>query len=209
MGGNIPIAMDVRIIAATNQNLQDKVREKTFREDLYYRLNVFPIALPPLRKRTQDIPLLVDFFLEKARQKFGTNTQGCSTETMRLLLNYAWPGNVRELENAIQRASLLSTGPLLMPSDFPSLQSTDNPGPQKDSLEGLIGRKLANSLGPMDISEIHNLYDMVLKQLERPLIQIVLQKTRFNQVRAAEVLGINRNTLRKKIQNLKIEISKT
>jgi two-component system nitrogen regulation response regulator GlnG len=209
MGGNAPIPVDVRIVAATNQNLQEKVREKTFREDLYYRLNVVPIALPPLRKRSKDIPLLVDFFLEKARENLGTAKQGCTPEAMRLLLNYNWPGNVRELENAIQRASLLSAGPLLTPSDFPSLQPEGASGPHQDSLEGLIARKLENSLGPMDIGEINDLYEMVLEQLERPLIRIVLEKTRYNQVRAAEVLGINRNTLRKKIQNLKIEINKS
>ena len=128
---------------------------------------------------------------------------------MRLLLNYNWPGNVRELENAIQRASLLSSGPLLTPSDFPSLQPEGASGPHQDSLEGLIARKLENSLGPMDLGEINDLYDMVLEQLERPLIRIVLEKTRYNQVRTAEVLGINRNTLRKKIQNLNIEINKS
>jgi len=209
MGGNAPIPVDVRIVAATNQNLQEKVQEKSFREDLYYRLNVVPISLPPLRKRPKDIPLLVDFFLQKARENLGTSTRGCTSEAMRLLLNYNWPGNVRELENAIQRASLLSSGPFLTPSDFPSLQPDGTSGPHQDSLEGLIARKLENSLGHMDIGEFDNLYDMVLEQLERPLIRIVLEKTRYNQVRAAEVLGINRNTLRKKIQNLKIEISKS
>jgi len=209
MGGNAPIPVDVRIVAATNQNLQEKVQEKSFREDLYYRLNVVPISLPPLRKRPKDIPLLVDFFLQKARENLGTSTRGCTSEAMRLLLNYNWPGNVRELENAIQRASLLSSGPFLTPSDFPSLQPDGTSGPHQDSLEGLIARKLENSLGHMDIGEFDNLYDMVLEQLERPLIRIVLEKTRYNQVRAAEVLGINRNTLRKKIQNLKIEICKS
>ncbi len=208
-GGNASISVDVRIVAATNQNLQEKVREKTFREDLYYRLNVVPISLPPLRKRTKDIPLLVEFFLEKARETLGTTTKACTPEAMRLLLNYNWPGNVRELENAIQRASLLSSGSILTPSDFPSLQPEGASGPNQDSLEGLIAKKLENSLGTMDIGEIDDLYDMVLQQLERPLIRIVLEKTRYNQVRAAEVLGINRNTLRKKIQNLKIEINKS
>ncbi len=199
-GGNRTIAVDVRIIAATNQNLQEKVREKTFREDLFYRLNVVPVALPPLRERREDIPQLVDFFLEKAREELRVDTRSCSREALELLQRHDWPGNVRELENAIMRAVLLSPDPVLSPADFPELQGGN--GRQEESLEELIGSKLRQSLDPVNISELDNLYELVLHQMERPLLRIVLEKTRGNQVKAAEILGINRNTLRKKLQVL-------
>ncbi|TYO98656.1 two component Fis family sigma54 specific transcriptional regulator [Geothermobacter ehrlichii] len=199
-GGSRTIAVDVRIIAATNQNLQEKVREKSFREDLFYRLNVVPVALPPLRERREDIPLLVDFFLEKAREELQVDTRSCSKEAIGLLQRHDWPGNVRELENAIMRAALLSPDPVLSPADFPDLQGGAER--REESLEDLIGSKLRQSLDPVNIFELDNLYELVLHQMERPLLRIVLEKTRGNQVKAAEILGINRNTLRKKLQVL-------
>jgi len=123
---------------------------------------------------------------------------------MELLCNYAWPGNVRELENIIQRAALLSPDGLLNVADFPSLTMGHDNGANGASLEGLINQKLQSSLAQIDLQDMNNLYEMVLHQMERPLINIVLEKTRGNQVKAAEVLGINRNTLRKKIQTLNI-----
>jgi two-component system nitrogen regulation response regulator GlnG len=207
-GGSSTIQVDVRIVAATNQDLKNKVRSKEFREDLYYRLNVVPLALPPLRERREDIPLLIDYFIRHAVEELGVSTKGCTTETIKLLQGYAWPGNVRELENSIQRATLLSSDPLLIPADFPILGESPHPDEPNDSLETLIANKLQTSLAIMDVNELVNLYDMVLQQMERPLIQIVLDKTRGNQVRTAEILGINRNTLRKKINSLGIDIKK-
>ena len=207
-GGSTTIPVDVRIVAATNQDLQDKVRRKEFREDLFYRLNVVPIALPPLRERRDDIPLLVEFFLQRAHEELGGAARSCSEEARALLKRYDWPGNVRELENVIQRAALLSPDQMLTPSDFPSLTA----GPARDegecSLETLISNKLRSALAQMEVGELDNLYEMVLHQMERPLINIILEKTRGNQVRAAEVLGINRNTLRKKIQVLAIDVKR-
>ncbi len=202
-GGSATIKVDTRIVAATNQDLKEKVQKREFREDLYYRLNVVPMELPPLRKRRDDIPKLVDYFLTKANEEHGTPATGVTKEAMELLCNYQWPGNVRELENIIQRAVLLSPDILLSPSDFPDL-TTDQNQSNGASLEGLISHKLQSSLAQIDLQDMDNLYEMVLHQMERPLINIVLQKTRGNQVKAAEVLGINRNTLRKKIQTLKI-----
>nr|WP_320048385.1 sigma-54 dependent transcriptional regulator [uncultured Desulfuromonas sp.] len=203
-GGNQAIDIDVRIVAATNQDLEKCVEKKTFREDLYYRLNVLPISLPPLRERAEDIPLLVDFFIRKANDEFGSVVSSCSEKAMQQLVRYPWPGNIRELENTIQRACLLSQGQVLRGSDFPQ-QTTDAPVQEEnDSLEGLIEAKLRTSLAKKDIVEVNDLYEMVLHQMERPLIRIILDKTRGNQVRAAEILGINRNTLRKKIQTLGI-----
>jgi len=203
-GGNTTIQVNTRIVAATNQDLRDKVQRKEFREDLYYRLNVVPLELPPLRDRREDIPNLIDFFLVKASEEYNTSATGLAKEAMDLLCNYAWPGNVRELENIIQRAALLSPDGLLNIADFPSLtMGHDNQG-NGASLEGLINQKLQSSLAQIDLQDMNNLYEMVLHQMERPLINIVLEKTRGNQVKAAEVLGINRNTLRKKIQTLNI-----
>ena len=207
-GGNATIHVDVRIVAATNQELKEKVRAREFREDLFYRLNVVPIALPALRERREDIPLLVEFFLQRAREEMGSPTQGCTEEAMALLKRHPWPGNVRELENTLQRAALLSPDLLLTPADFPSLLA-EGPRDENDcSLEDVIGNKLRASLAQMEVQELDNLYDMVLHQMERPLINIVLEKTRGNQVQAAEILGINRNTLRKKIQTLGIDLRK-
>jgi two-component system nitrogen regulation response regulator GlnG len=134
--------------------------------------------------------------------------RGCTEKALALLKRHNWPGNVRELENSIQRAALLSPDPLLTPGDFPDLLSGGNREENDSSLESLIGNKLRASLMPMDVNDLSNLYDMVLHQMERPLINIVMEKTRANQVRAAEILGINRNTLRKKIQILGIDVKK-
>lgn len=208
-GGSSTIPVDVRIIAATNQLLEEKVRAKTFREDLYYRLNVVPIPLPPLRERQADIPLLVDFFLGRANEELAMEVDGCTEDAMKLLTSYDWPGNVRQLENAIRRAVLLSADKALTAEDFPDLTG-DAGGRESDtSLENLISGKLHSSLAQMDVNELDDLYDMVLHQMERPLIRIILEKTRGNQVRTAEILGINRNTLRKKIQTLDIDIKKS
>jgi len=207
-GGSSTLPVDVRIVAATNQDLDEKVRSKAFREDLYYRLNVVPIPLPPLRQRNDDVPLLVDFFIGHANEELGTHVSGCTEEAMKLLTSYDWPGNIRQLENAIRRAVLLSADSALTTDDFPDL-AVDISGRENDaSLENLIAGKLHSSFAQMDVNELDDLYEMVLHQMERPLIRIILEKTRGNQVRTAEILGINRNTLRKKIQTLGIDIKK-
>lgn len=208
-GGNKTIKVDVRIIAATNQNITRLVKENLFREDLYYRLNVVPIKLPPLRKRCDDIPELVDFFLQKAKQEFGIDSMECSTEVLDLFKTYRWPGNVRELENSIKRAVLLSPNQVLIPIDFPDLLEGEKYPQKSESLEALVAQKLENSLARMDLKEMNNLYQMVLHQVERPLINIVLQKTRGNQIKTADILGINRNTLRKKIKVLDIDVKQS
>ena len=207
-GGNKTLKVNVRIIAATNQNILQLVKENRFREDLYYRLNVVPIKLPPLRKRRDDLPELMDFFLQKAKQEFGIDSMECSSEVLELFTTYRWPGNVRELENAIKRAVLLSPNQVLIPIDFPDLLEGEKSPQKSESLEGLVAQKLENSLARMNLKEMNNLYEMVLHQVERPLINIVLQKTRGNQIKTADILGINRNTLRKKIKILDIEVKR-
>jgi len=209
-GGNQSIAVDTRIVAATNQDLEERVRQKAFREDLYYRLNVVPIQLVPLRERKEDIPLLFDYFLKSSCAEMETPVKQCSDDALRLLMQYPWPGNVRELENTIKRAVILSSDPLLTAADFSSLTSQKSGQPRNEelSLEALVDTKLRSSLDNLEKMETGDLYGMVLEQVERPLIRFVLEKTRNNQVRAADILGINRNTLRKKIQELGIELRK-
>jgi two-component system, NtrC family, nitrogen regulation response regulator GlnG len=210
-GGNQSIAVDVRIVAATNQNLEEKVHRKEFREDLFYRLNVVPIHLAPLRERTEDIPPLVDYFLEKICTELDIPRKNCTPEALRQLVSYSWPGNVRELENTIMRAVILTSDPLLSMADFAGLaprKGGERAQNEELSLEGIVDMKLRGCFSNMDKMESGDVYTMVLEQVERPLIRFVLEKTRGNQVKAADILGINRNTLRKKIQDLGIEVKK-
>ncbi len=208
-GGNQNIVVDTRIVAATNQDLEGKVKDKSFREDLFYRLNVVPIRLIPLRERKEDIPLLIEYFLSKTCSEMQIPIKKCTKDAFDLLSSYAWPGNVRELENTVKRTVILSSDNLLTADDFSSLRNAGGSSRSEDlSLESLVDQKLRSCLGNIDRMETGDLYSMVLEQIERPLIRFVLEKTRGNQVKAADILGINRNTLRKKIQELGIELRK-
>ncbi|MCB5247323.1 sigma-54 dependent transcriptional regulator [Trichlorobacter sp.] len=211
IGGSQNLQVDVRVVAATNQELLEKVRNREFREDLFYRLNVVPIHLVPLRERREDIRPLVDYFLARASAELETQPKQCSDEAMELLCNHSWPGNVRELENTIKRAVILSNDPLLTPSDFGGLfdrQQTIHAAPEEQSLEAIVEAKLRSSMNGIEKLDKGDIYDRVLEQVERPLIRFTLEKTRGNQVRAADILGINRNTLRKKINDLGIQLKK-
>lgn len=211
IGGSQNLSVDVRVVAATNQELQERVRNREFREDLYYRLNVVPINLAPLRERREDVPALVEYFLDRTCAELEILTKQCAPEAMDLLCNYSWPGNVRELENTIKRAVILSGDPLLTVSDFSGLTNrpeTIHAVPQEQSLEALVEAKLRSSMNGIEKLDKGDIYDRVLEQVERPLIRYVLEKTRGNQVRAADIMGINRNTLRKKIGELGIQVKK-
>lgn len=211
-GGNQSISVDVRIVAATNQELLEKVRQKEFREDLFYRLNVVPINLVPLRERREDIPLLVQYFLGRACAEMDMTPKQCTPDAMATLTAHSWPGNVRELENAIKRAVILSSDPLLTAADFAGLEKAPGvesaAGMQDASLEAIVEGKLRTCLNGIEQLENGEIHAMVLEQVERPLIRIILEKTRWNQVKAADILGINRNTLRKKIGELGIELKR-
>lgn len=210
VGGRETLKADVRILAATNQDLEKAVREKRFREDLYFRFKVIPIHLPPLRERRGDIPLLIGYFLDKINREMGLQISGVSPEAQRMLEEHSWPGNVRELENTLIRGAVLSSGPILFPRDF-SLQSNPPPATlevDQLSLEEIIRHKLEDYFRRTEGVDIDNLYTLVIERVERPLIELTLKKTRGNQIRAAQILGINRNTLRKKITDLGIEFKK-
>jgi transcriptional regulator with PAS, ATPase and Fis domain len=172
VGGNQTIKVDFRAIAATNKDLNTLVREGTFRPDLFYRLNVFGIVLPPLRERTEDIPLLADHFLRKYARAMNKRFTNISRAALDLLMHYAWPGNVRELENAIERAMVIGREPDIQAGDFP-LQITVPPQP-----EGGVA----------------------LEDVERAHILHVLESCEWNQTRAAKLLGIDRVTLYNKIK---------
>jgi two-component system response regulator AtoC len=180
LGGKETIKVDVRIISATNQNLQNKIREKSFREDLYYRLNVISIFIPPLRERKGDIIPLVEHFIERSNKRCGKNIKGITLRAKDILLAYDWPGNVRELENIIERAVVLSHGEAIDTEDLSSL-----------SFSGTREEVLSTNLS--------------LKELEKNHILKVLEKTNWNLGQASEILGIHRNTLRLKMREYDIE----
>jgi two-component system nitrogen regulation response regulator GlnG len=210
VGGREVMTANARILAATNQDLEKAVREKRFREDLYFRLKVIPIYLPPLRERRADIALLIGYFIDKINREMGIQISGVSPDAQKLLEEHAWPGNVRELENTLIRAAVLSSGPILFPKDF-TLQSkpaTTTLEVEQLSLEEIIRHKLEDYFHRTEGVDVDNLYSLVIERIERPLIELTLKKTRGNQIRAAQILGINRNTLRKKITDLRIELKK-
>jgi len=204
VGGTEPIRTDVRVIAATHHDLEKMVRENKFREDLFYRLNVIQINIPPLRKRKDDIIPLAEHFLRKYQPGKGGGTKVFTPETLKALRAYDWPGNVRELENAVQRAVTLAQGDKIFPDALPPQIFKPGQG-VTISFENFLEEKLADlvdRLGGLDHGEI---YSMVIQRVEKPLLTLVLRKTEGNQVRAASLLGINRNTLRKKIRELGIK----
>jgi two-component system, NtrC family, nitrogen regulation response regulator GlnG len=210
VGGREVLRADVRILAATHQDLEKAVKEKRFREDLYFRLKVIPIHLPPLRERRGDIALLIGYFIDKINREMGIQVSGVSPDAQKLLEEHSWPGNVRELENTLIRAAVLSPGPILFPKDFtlqnkPTATSLDV---DQLSLEEIIRHKLIDYFRRMEGVDVDNLYSLVIERVERPLIELTLKKTKGNQIRAAQLLGINRNTLRKKIIDLRIELKK-
>ena len=180
VGGGKPIKVDIRVLAATNRDLLQTVREKTFREDLYYRLNVFPISLPPLRERTEDIPLLVHFLAHKFAARIGKRIDGVAGQTMRRLIDYPWPGNIRELENVLERAVILTTGTTLAiaPDLLPLSEATPDAGQQP-----------------------------TLESVERAHILAVLRQTGGvveGPRGAAPILGLHPNTLRNRMKKLGI-----
>jgi two-component system nitrogen regulation response regulator GlnG len=202
VGGKETVKVDVRIIAATNQDLEKAVAEGRFREDLFYRLNGVTVTLPPLRDRKGDVEILADYFIEKFTKDFGTEPRALSPKAREALEEYDWPGNVRELENVLRRAVILSQGLVLTPEDL------DLPKTRKksDSIEEIITARLKPFIEKTDLRVKQELYYLIMPYMEKPLITLVLEKTRGNQVQAAEALGINRNTLRKKIKTLKINM---
>jgi len=184
VGGTKPIRVDIRVIAATNRNLEEAVKGGRFREDLYYRLNVVRLQLPPLRERREDIPSLAEHFLRKYCAETGKTISGFSAEACESLKAHPWPGNVRELENAIERAVVLGGGAEISSADL-GLRTTDGPHPPPATAEP--------ALGPF--------HDGV-EEFKKELIRRALEQAKGNQTRAAEILGLQRTYLSRLIKNL-------
>lgn len=222
VGGRVPIKTNVRIIAATNKDLRVLIQQGLFREDLYFRLNVVPLRLPPLRERVEDIPDLVRHFFILV-EKEGLSRKQLDSEAMDRLKRYRWPGNVRELENLVRRLAALYpqdtiTGAIidaeLDAQPLLSAQPAGKAAPvQQSASEGLseaVERHLAEYFsGFRDTLPPPGLYHRILREIEGPLIGAALAATRGNQIRAAELLGVNRNTLRKKVRDLELMVVRT
>jgi DNA-binding NtrC family response regulator len=181
VGGNETIRVDVRVIAATNQNLRKLIEDGKFREDLYYRLNVVHIELPPLRERKDDIPLLVSFFIHKLNEEKDYHIKGITKDAMQILLNYKWPGNVRELENAVESAMALAA---------------------KDIIEAKYLPAFLMLISPRDTDFFQIPQNLTLDQIEKEIIQLALEKTRGNRTKAAQLLGIGLRTLQRRVKEL-------
>jgi two-component system nitrogen regulation response regulator GlnG len=212
VGGRELLPADCRIVAATNRSIEAEVEAGRFREDLYFRLKVVVIDLPPLRERREDIPLLVNHFIRRMNARERLNVKGVAPTAMALLAAHSWPGNVRELENVLLRAASLAPNRVLVPEDLPLGRRAG--GSDVDSqaaqlpMADLVAAKVRQHLHELGEAGVRDLHAKFIAMIEKPLFESVLEGTGGNQLRAAEVLGINRNTLRKKITDYGIELSK-
>jgi DNA-binding NtrC family response regulator len=207
VGGNETLKTDVRIVAATNKNLEQEVSERKFREDLFYRLNVVRIQLPPLRQRIEDIRLLAEYFVQKVATQKHLPRLKLSEEAVRVLEGHSWPGNVRELENTIQRACVLATSDLLLPKDIPlgTATSPEQPASSGNGSALPAGPQTTESAIEVLLEAAQSMSDVqLLPWLEREFTLYAMKATKGNQVRAAKLLGITRATLRKRIERFAI-----
>jgi two-component system nitrogen regulation response regulator GlnG len=202
VGGRDPAFVDVRVVTATHRNLEESVSAGLFREDLLYRLRVVPIEIPPLRDRKDDIRTLAEYFTHRYAEELSEKDTQIAETTLDHLQNYNWPGNVRELENAIKRALVLSSARVLSPADFDFL-ADGGLSDRKNSIEDMVERHVHDSLRENDVNNLHR---RLIETVERPMLSTVLKFTEGNQIRAAALLGINRNTLRKKLMELEIDL---
>jgi len=216
VGGRTPIKTNVRIVAATNKDLRSLINQGLFREDLYYRLNVVPLRMPPLRERLEDISDLVNHFLAKVQDE-GLEAKRILPDALQLMTRYHWPGNVRELENLIRRLSALYPQEEITP-EIVAAELDAGEGSEQSPASLLTGDVTISQAVELNMQDYFRsfgdglpppgLYQRVLAELEQPLILATLAATRGNQIRAAEVLGLNRNTLRKKIKEHGISVFK-
>ena len=210
VGGHELLPADCRVLAATNRGLEGEVEAGRFREDLYFRLKVVVIDLPPLRERRQDIPDLVRHFLDRINLRERFKVKGVSPDAMALLVEQHWKGNVRELENVLLRAAALAPDRVLGPADLPLRPRAAAPAMDLTApLTDILGAKIREMLASFGSTEPRDLHTRVLAMVEKPLFEAVLENTGGNQLKAADILGINRNTLRKKITDYGISLSRS
>ena len=212
VGGNEMVRTNVRLIAATNRNLTEMMEQETFRSDLYYRLNVYTIRLPPLRERNGDLPLLISHFLKRFSLESGKNVREVSPEAMKLLSNYTWPGNLRELQSVLKHAVVEANGPVVVPEFLPeTVREADNPsGPTVGSENDLLTDDGIIRFIHKRIKEgTETLYDDVIQRVERILLMELLQEFEGNISRASALLGISRSTLRTKLAALGINLDRS
>ncbi len=203
VGGHELITTDMRVIAATHRNLELLIEDSMFRSDLYYRLNVFSMYIPPLRERREDIPLLVEHFLRKGQQELAICNKIVAPNAMEELQRYNWPGNVRELENVIKSLMITNVTETITHDTLPRNISQHHPRVENDdSLEDMVYQKIKPVVTEYIRQGGDALMDLVMPQVERPLLRLTLEQTKWNQNRSSKILGINRNTLRKKIELL-------
>ncbi len=206
VGGSKPIKVDIRLISATNRNLQQLVAENTFREDLYYRLNVFPLNLPPLRDRKEDIPELIDYFVRKFAAEEGKPVRGIESSARDMLTDYRWPGNVRQLENAVYRAVVLSDRELLTLHDFPQIIGISGHASEESNIgvdgEGLHGGGANGGINALD-AEGHL---RTLAEVEADMIHLAIRKYSNHMSEIARRLGIGRSTLYRKVRELGLDV---
>ena len=195
VGGNKPISVDTRLIAATNQNLEEALKNKKIREDFYYRINIVPIVLPPLRERREDIPLLVDYFLNKITADEGRAPLEITPDAMEIFKNYDWPGNVREMENLIERLVALSLDSVITPATIPQHICQNNGPVVTDKINDTYNKDVLN--GRMSLEEAES-------EFNRDIILNALEKSDYVQSRAAKMLGITRRILKYKMDKLGI-----
>jgi DNA-binding NtrC family response regulator len=207
VGGNEALRSDVRIITATNKNLEQEVSAKNFREDLFYRLNVVRIQLPPLRQRPEDIRLLAEYFLRKVATRQRLPQLELSEEAAKVLESHSWPGNVRELENVIQRACVLATSDLILPKDLPLGQDAPTASGPETTLPSAVPQEpitTDSAIAALLKAAQQDPNVQLLPWLEREFTLFAMKTTKGNQVRAAKLLGITRATLRKRIERFAI-----
>jgi DNA-binding NtrC family response regulator len=208
VGGKRPVKIDVRIVSATNRDPAQQVKDGAFREDLFYRLNVFPIEAPSLRDRREDIPALIDHFIARFNAEEGRRIAGCAPETLAMLQAYDWPGNVRQLENAVFRAIVLADSPFLQPYDFPSISGVAAPLPDATPTPPAAAPSYAD-LPPLPEQPIRILDDRghlrTLEDIERDLIQHAIEVYAGHMSEIARRLGIGRSTLYRKVREQGLE----
>lgn len=218
IGSNRAVKVDVRIIAATNKNLKSMIKNAKFREDLYYRLNVIEITLPPLRDRRTDIPLLCDFFIKKFSRELNIPEKKLGEDALAFLQSYSFPGNIRELENAVRRCMVMSPSYMLNAEDFREIMQDEsktapdkNPRDKKiesELFEDIVRKRIKNYVEKIKDTGTNDIYKSIIGLTEKIVIEEMLKIYNSNQFKVAEILGINRNTLRKKINEFKIDFKK-